>query len=138
MPECPPPGQSNVSPYLIAQGAAGLVEFLKSVFDAEEKLMMPEMRIGDSVIMVADACEQAEPNTAMLHVYVPDVDAAYSLALNAGATSEREPADQFYGDRTAGVKDAFGNRWYMATHVEDVPPEELERRHKEMMEKQQG
>jgi uncharacterized glyoxalase superfamily protein PhnB len=74
----------------------------------------------------------------MLHVYVPDVDAAYQRALDAGATSDREPTDQFYGDRTAGVKDKFGNSWYMATHVEDISPEELERRSLEMTQQQQG
>ncbi len=142
MPTNPPPDQSTVSPYLVANGAAELAEFIKTVFDAEEKLLMPgpngtvmhgELRIGESVIMFADACEHAKPRSAMLHVYVPDVDAAYQRALDAGAKSDREPADQFYGDRSAGVIDKFGNSWYMATHVEDVPPEELARRQKEMM-----
>ena len=140
----PPPGQSTVSPYLVAENASELFEFIKTVFDAQEKLIMPgpdgiimhgEVTIGESVIMFADTCEHAKPRTAMLHVYVPDVDATYQRALDAGATSDREPADQFYGDRSAGVIDKFGNSWYMATHVEDVSPEELERRQKEMMEK---
>lgn len=147
MAETPPPGQSTVSPYLVAEGAADLVAFIKSVFNAEEQMMMPgpdgiimhgEMGIGESVIMLADACEHAKPTRSMLHVYVPDVDAAYQRALDAGATSDREPTDQFYGDRTAGVKDKFGNSWYMATHVEDISPEELERRSLEMTQQQQG
>ncbi len=142
MPTNPPPDQSTVSPYLVAKDAAGLLDFIKTVFNAEEKFIMPgpdgiimhgEVKIGECVIMLADPCERASPQTAMLHVYVPDVDAAYQRALDAGATSEREPADQFYGDRSAGVFDKFGNTWQMATHVEDISPDELERRHKEMM-----
>ena len=138
----PPPGQNSVSPYLVAEGAAELAAFIKTVFGAEEKFVLPgpggivmhgELRIGESVIMFADACEHATQRSAMLHVYVPDVDAAYQRALDAGATSEREPADQFYGDRSAGVVDRFGNTWYMATHVEDVSLEEIERRHKALI-----
>ncbi len=64
----------------------------------------------------------------MLHLYLPDTDASYKRALAAGATSVREPADQFYGDRSAGVRDEFGNQWYIATHVEDVSQEEMQRR----------
>lgn len=118
---------------------------MKTVFGAEEKLMMTgpgdmimhgEVRIGDSVIMLADACEHASVTATTLHVYVDDVDACYQLALDAGASPEREPADQFYGDRTAGVKDALGNSWYMATPVEEVSPEELKRRHDELLAKQ--
>lgn len=123
------------------------MDFLKRVFGAEEKYLMRgpegiimhgEVRIGESVIMLADACEKAIPRPAMLHVYVPDVDAAYQRALEAGAVSEREPADQFYGDRSAGVTDFFGNSWNMATPVEDITPEELERRHRELMRKKGG
>ena len=133
---------NTVSPYLVAKDAPKLLEFMKTVFGAEERMMLHgpdkmimhgEVTIGDSVIMLAEACEQSGPKTAMLCIYVPDVDAAYQQALDAGATSEREPADQFYGDRSAGVIDPFGNQWYMATPVEDVSPEEMERRHQEMM-----
>ena len=99
--------------------------------------MHGELRIGECTIMFADACDRVAANRAMLHVYVADVDACYQRALDAGATSEREPADQFYGDRSAGVLDQFGNRWYMATVVEEVSPEELNRRHQEIL-KQQG
>jgi PhnB protein len=69
----------------------------------------------------------------MIHLYVEDVDATYRRALEAGATSVREPADQFYGDRSGGVKDRFGNQWWIATHVEDVPPDEMKRRAKAAM-----
>jgi len=140
----PPPNQNHVSPYLVAENAGELARFIGTVFGGKEGLMMKapdgrimhgEMRIGESVIMLAEACEHAKPNSAMLHVYVEDVDAAYQRALDAGAESEREPADQFYGDRSAGVKAPFGFTWYMATPVEDISPEELDRRHDEIMEK---
>ena len=143
----PPPGYSTISPYLVAENAAGLLDFIKTVFGAEERMVMPgpdgiimhgEVAIGESVIMFADPCQGVTANTAKLHVYVPDVDAAYQRALDAGATSETEPKDQFYGDRSGGVIDPFGNTWYIATHVEDVSPEEIERRKKEMMEKEAG
>ena len=91
-----------------------------------------EMRIGESLVMIADARPpETKANTTMLYVYLPDVDAAYARALEGGATSIREPHDEYYGDRSCGVTDAFGNQWWMATHVEDVSPEEAERRFKE-------
>ena len=141
----PPPGYSTISPYLVAENASELLQFIKTVFDGKERMIMPgpdgiimhgEVAIGESVIMLADPCAEVSPKTAMLHVYVSDVDATYENALNAGAVSEREPKDQFYGDRSAGVVDPFGNTWYMATPVEEVPPEEMERRQKEFMEKE--
>jgi uncharacterized glyoxalase superfamily protein PhnB len=132
-----PAGHNQVSPYLIVPGAPGLIEFLTTVFEGEElgrhgppggAIMHAEVKIGDSVIMLADSNDQFAPRPGMLNVYVADVDAAYRRALAAGATSEREPADQFYGDRSAGVKDRWGNVWWIATHIEDVSDEELARR----------
>ncbi len=87
-----------------------------------------EVRIGDSVVMMGEPMDASKSMPGMLYLYIPDVDAAYKRALAAGATSVREPTNEFYGDRSAGVKDAFGNIWYMATHVEDVPPEEMAKR----------
>jgi PhnB protein len=87
-----------------------------------------EVRIGDSVVMVGGAGGEWPAVRAALHLYVADVDASYQAALAAGATSTAEPADQFYGDRRANVIDSAGNQWFIATHVEDVSPEELERR----------
>jgi len=78
------------------------------------------MRIGDSMLMLGEAPD--EPVPGMLHLYMPDTDTVYKRALAAGATSLPEPTDMFYGDRTAGVKDAFGNQWWIATHIEDVSP----------------
>jgi uncharacterized glyoxalase superfamily protein PhnB len=134
-----PEGYHTITPYLVVRNAGGLIDFLKQVFDAEEtermqrpdgSLMHAEVRIGDSVVMMSEATGENAPLPAMLHVYLEDTDAAYRRALAAGATSLREPADQFYGDRTAGVQDAFGNQWWMATHIEDVSPEEMQRRAK--------
>jgi PhnB protein len=132
-----PDGYSAVTPYLTVSGVARLIDFVKEVFDAEEVLRMPgpdgnvahaEVRIGGSMVMMGEPMDDSARMPAMLHVYVKDVDAVYARALQAGATSVREPEDQFYGDRSGGVKDAFGNLWYMATHVEDVSDEELQRR----------
>lgn len=132
-----PEGYHTVTPYLLVRNAGGLIDFLKQVFDAEEtermrrpdgSIMHAEVRIGDSVVMMGEASGENAPMPGVLHIYLQDTDAAYRRALAAGATSLREPADQFYGDRTGGVQDAFGNQWWMATHIEDVPAEEMQRR----------
>lgn len=132
-----PEGYHTVTPYLLVRGADRLIDFLQQVFDAEEtermqrpdgSIMHAEVRIGDSVVMLGEATGDHERMPAMLHVYLEDTDAAYRRALAAGATSLQEPEDQFYGDRTGGVQDAFGNQWWLATHVEDVSPEEMQRR----------
>ncbi len=126
-----PDGYHTVTPYLIVKGAAPLIEFLKRAFDAQERLRMPrpdgtiqhaEVRIGDSVIMLAEAGGEWKPMPASIHLYLLDTDAAYQRALQAGATSLRAPADQPYGDRSAGVQDASGTIWWLATHIEDVSP----------------
>ena len=140
MPVSPiPEGYHAVSPYLIAKDAGGLLEFLRKAFDAEEtfRMDMPdgsvghaEVRIGDSVVMVGEAGEAWPSRPSALHLYVSDVDATYKRAVAAGGTSKDEPEDQFYGDRRANVIDPAGNQWFIATHVEDVPPDEMERRAK--------
>ena len=91
------------------------------------------MRLGDSVVMIGQAREEWPARPAALYVYVEDTDAIYKRALAAGGRSVMEPRDTFYGDRNAGVEDPSGNQWWIATHVEDVPPEEMERRAKEQM-----
>jgi PhnB protein len=133
-----PAGYHTVTPYLIADGGGErLIAFIVDVLDGTEIMRMPgpdgriahaEMRIGDSVVMLADAPSPSEATTAMLHLYVPDTDATYRRALATGATSLREPTNEFYGDRMSGVRDAFGNQWYFATHVEDISEEEMARR----------
>ena len=99
-----------------------------------------ELEIGDSVVMLADASPQGGPSPREIGgspvtvvVYVPDVDAAYAAAIEAGAQSLIEPKNQFYGDRAAAFTDPFGHRWHIASHVEDVSPEEMDRRMKQVM-----
>jgi len=134
----------RVSPYLIVKDCAETIEFLKYVFDAKEreKMALPdgtinhaEVTIGNSVIMMGKAAEHHAAQTTMLYIYVEDTDVAYKLALEKGAVSVMEPADQFYGDRNAGVKDKDGISWWMASHVEDVSKEEIQRRNDERAKK---
>lgn len=132
-----PENYPRVSPYLIVKNVEETMDFIQSVFDGKvrEKMKTPngsvnhgEISIGDSVIMMGRATESHEPQNVMLYIYVDDTDAAYKRALEKGAESVMEPADQFYGDRNAGVKDKDGISWWMASHVEDISPEELQRR----------
>ena len=136
MPNPVPQGYATVTPYLCVADAAKLIEFLKQAFEAQllfkmdgpgGRIMHAEMTIGDSRIMLGQPAPGQETH-AMIHLYLPDADAVYARALAAGATSVREPADQFYGDRSGGVRDPFGNQWHIATHIEDVTPEEMDRR----------
>ena len=131
-----PEGSPTVTPYLAVKGVAALIDFLTAVFDAKEldRLTLPDGRImnaavaiGDSRLMMGDPGERP-PETAMLYVYVPDCDAVYAKALAAGATSLAAPADMFYGDRSGAFQDASGNKWWVATHKEDVPLEEIVKR----------
>ncbi|MGH7965245.1 MAG: VOC family protein [Candidatus Binatia bacterium] len=140
-----PDGYHAVTPYLVVQGAGKLIDFLKQAFDAQEIFRMAqpdgtvghaEVRIGDSVVMMADACNEWKPMPGTIHLYVNDADATYKRALEAGAISLREPADQFYGDRSAGVQDPVGNHWFVATHKEDVAPEEMAKRAEAFMKQQ--
>jgi uncharacterized glyoxalase superfamily protein PhnB len=139
-----PDGYHSVQPYLMVKGAAGLLDFVKTVFGATEtekmtgpdgSVMHAEVRIGDSIVMLSDAQAPWQPTQAAVYVYVPNVDETYKKALAAGATSSMEPADQFYGDRHGGVKDQWGNFWWIATRVEDLSREEVERRAREYMAK---
>jgi uncharacterized glyoxalase superfamily protein PhnB len=142
MPVSPiPEGYHAISPYLIAKDAAALLEFMEKAFDAKETFRMntpdgsvshAEVRIGDSVVMVGEAGAAWPARPSALNLYVPDVDATYRAAVAAGGTSQDEPADQFYGDRRATVVDPAGNQWFIATHVEDVPDDEVARRIAEM------
>jgi PhnB protein len=139
-----PDGYHSVTPYLMVKNAAGLLAFLEKAFGAIETekmtgpngaIMHAEVKIGDSRVMLAEAQGQWQPMASSIYLYVPDSDATYSQALAAGATSVMEPMDQFYGDRHGGVMDQFGNIWWIATHVEDVPRGELDRRAQEWMSK---
>jgi PhnB protein len=135
-----PEGYHTVTPYLVVEGAATVLDFVKEAFGAEEKFRMDmpggkighaEAKIGDSIVMMGDAGEENPAMPAMIHLYVDDCDATYERALAAGGTTVREPENQFYGDRSAGVRDSTGNLWWIATHVEDVPEEELAKRMEE-------
>jgi uncharacterized glyoxalase superfamily protein PhnB len=124
-----PEGHHTVTPYLVISGVAKLIEFVKQAFGATEvfvsrrpdgTIMHAEVKIGDSIVMMGEGGEGAKHFPGMLHLYMEDVDAVYRRAIQAGAKSVREPADQPYGDRTGGVEDAFGNQWWIATHIADV------------------
>jgi uncharacterized glyoxalase superfamily protein PhnB len=126
-----------VTPYLTVTDAQKTIDFATKVLGAQLIFKMDapdgsiahaELKIDDSVIMVGQAGGPWTPTPASLYIYVPDVDATYKKAVDAGAKSEREPADQFYGDRVANVIDDNGTRWSLGTHIEDVSPEELNRR----------
>ncbi|KRR27201.1 VOC family protein [Bradyrhizobium retamae] len=141
-----PKGFHTVTPYLVVDGAEKVIRFMKEAFGAEPvfepmmgpdgKVMHAEFKIGDSIVMISDSSERAQPTSTMLYLYVPNVDAVYQKALKAGATSLMEPADQFYGDRSGSVKDAAGNSWHIGTHIEDVSPTELKKRATEFMKQQ--
>ena len=134
-----PDGHHAVTPYLMVKGAETFIAFMSVVFGAKvtEQLLQPdgsightELRIGDSAIMLSEASNGRGATPAMLHIYVEDVDAAFDRAVKAGASIVSAPADQFYGDRSGGVIEPSGNTLWIATHVEDVAPAELERRAK--------
>ena len=121
-----PESYSTVSPYLIVDGASGTIDFLKHVFDAVElrrfaddsgRIVHAEVRIEDTVVMVADGVEGWPPIPSYVHVYVSDVDATYRRALEAGATSVQEPVKKEDEDKRGGVKDAGGTTWWIATRV---------------------
>jgi PhnB protein len=124
------PGFHTITPYLIVPGAAAMIDFVKQAFGAEEifrvnvpgtnKIMHAEVRIGDSMLELADDSEQYPARPCGMHLYVPNTDALYERAVKAGASSVRTPEDTNYGDRSAIVKDAFGNSWFIATHIKDV------------------
>ena len=143
-----PEGYHSVTPYLIVQGAAKTIDFARKAFGAEMavepmkrpdgKIMHAELKIGDSHVMVSDADERHPAMPSMLYLYVPDVDSAYRRAVSAGGTSLMEPMDQFYGDRSGGVKDPAGNQWFIGTHKEDLSPAELRKRAEAHLKAQQG
>jgi PhnB protein len=144
-PKSIPDGYHNVTPYLIVDDAARALEFYKKAFGATELLRMPkpngkighaEIRIGDSTVMLADESPEVGARSprslggspVSIFLYVEDVDTTFGKAVDAGAKVQRPLADQFYGDRTGGIEDPFGHAWYIATHVEDVSPEEMKKR----------
>jgi uncharacterized glyoxalase superfamily protein PhnB len=140
MAQNPPEGYHTITPQTIVEDAHATLDFIRDVFGASIDevyedggvVQHAQARIGDSLIMVATASEEFPEFPFMLTVYVDDVDATFAKAVEQGAAPLREPADQFYGDRTGGVLDSQGNQWWMSTHIEDVSEDELRRRMEEM------
>jgi PhnB protein len=137
-----PDGYHSVTPYLTVADLPRMLEFVQAAFGAtiheaisgeDGRIRHAEVQLGDSKIMIGQAREDYPPRPGSLYLYVEDTDANYRRAIEAGAKSLMEPADQFYGDRNAGVEDPLGNYWWIATHVEDVTPEEMDRRAKEQL-----
>ncbi len=148
-----PDGYHSLTPYLIVKGAADAIEFYKKAFHATEMMRLPgpggkimhaEFDLGNSRVMIADECPEmdalAPPAPGKSGVsfcfYVENVDEVVARAIDAGAKVQRPLQDQFYGDRSATLEDPFGHRWTVATHVENVPPEEIDRRMAEMAQQQ--
>lgn len=151
-----PQGYHSITPYLVVDGAAEAIRFYEQAFGATELMRLPmpvpsgaaggaeggdklghaEIKIGDSIIMLADEFPDMGalgPNsrggpTSSLLVYTADVDAVFTRAIDAGCTAEKEPEDQFWGDRMGTLRDPFGHRWSIATHTEDVSEDEMQRR----------
>ncbi len=133
-----PEGNHMITPHLTVQNVAKLIDFLEKAFGAKKRyppmtrpdggIIHAEMVIGDSIIMLGEPMGNSQPIPGNLYLYVPDVDAIYQRALQEGATSIMPVADQFYGDRTGAVLDMCGNHWVIATHIEDVSPEEIQKR----------
>jgi PhnB protein len=137
-------------PYLIVDGAAEAIDFYVEILGATERMRMPgpdervghaELEVGESVIMLADESPEMGArgprsvggSPVTIHVYVDDVDDAFERALRAGAKALQPVEDRFYGDRVGQLEDPFGHHWSLATHVEDVPPEEMSKRAAEFM-----
>jgi PhnB protein len=150
-----PEGYPAVAPYLCVDDAAAAIEYYTKAFGAKETVRMDgpdgliahaELEIGDSRIMLSDqfpqfatkAPKELGGTTVSVFMYVEDVDAVVKQAADAGGTVRMEPADQFWGDRFGSVDDPFGHNWAIATHVEDVPPEEMQKRAAEAMAQMSG
>ena len=145
-----PEGYHTLTPYLAVDDATAAIDFYQRAFGAKERVRMhgpdgmiahAELEIGDSKVMLSDPFPQASTRppkelggtSVGVFVYVENVDEVFQQAVDAGATATMEPDDQFWGDRFGSVTDPFGHSWQISTHVEDVPPEEMEKRSKEWM-----
>ena len=150
-----PDGYRTVTPYLVVRNAAAAIDFYKQVFGATERMRMAdpsgkvghaEIEIGDSVVMLADEFpemgfrgpQSLGGTTGSILLYVEDVDTRFQRAIAAGAKELRPVVDQFYGDRSGMLEDPFGHQWSLATHQEDVPPEEMQARMEAYQKQQAG
>jgi PhnB protein len=140
-----PDDYPQITPYLVIDGAAAAIDFYKEVFGTTERLRMggpdgrighAELQLGNALVMLADEYPEMNIRSPRAYggsgtnvsVYVTDVDAVHAKALSLGATEDRAVQDQFYGDRTGSFTDPWGHKWSVATHVEDVSPEEMQKR----------
>lgn len=139
-----PEGYHTITPFLIADNAGELIKFIERAFEGKVKFTMKsdegvivhsEMFVGNSIIMISDSTEEFKPVKSLFHLYVENADSVFKKAIEAGAESIREPENQFYGDRSGGVKDKWGNQWWISTHIEDVSDEEMKRREEEFRKK---
>jgi PhnB protein len=145
-----PEGYPRVTPYLHVDGASDAIDFYTKVLGARERMRMPapgdrvghaELEFGESIVMLADEFpdmgvqgpKSIGGTPVTIHLYVDDVDDVFQRAVDAGAEEVRAVEDQFYGDRSGQLKDPFGHLWNLATHVEDVPPDEMEKRAAKVM-----
>jgi PhnB protein len=143
-----PEGYHSVTPYLTVRGANKVIEFLKQAFGAklshepikrpDGTVMHAQVIIGDSRIMIAEESEMAKATASTMYLYVPNVDSVFQQAVKAGGQTVMEPMDMFYGDRSGGVKDPSGNSWFIATHKEDVPAQELQKRAESFIKEQKS
>ena len=150
MPQPVPEGYHTITPYLAVENATEAIDFYKRALGAEEKVRMDgpggaimhaELQVGDSIIMLSDPFPQASTKppkelggtSVSIFAYVENIDDVYKQAIDAGASSLMEPDDMFWGDRFGSVQDPFGHSWTIATHIEDVEPEEMQRRSEEFM-----
>lgn len=150
-----PEGYRTITPYLAVDDASAAIDFYQRALGAEERVRMSgpggsimhaELQIGDSMIMLSDPLPQASTKppkelggtSVSIMTYVEDIDSVYKQAIDAGAESLMEPDDMFWGDRFGSVKDPFGHSWTIATHIEDVSPEEMEERSKQWQEQMAG
>lgn len=136
-----PENHPQVTPYLTVSGVAGLLQFLKDVFDAEEthrmdgSIMHAEVTIGNGAVMMGEPRGEWKAVPGAVFVYVADCDAVYQKGLASGGVSLMEPTDQFHGDRYGGGADPFGNQWWIASRIEEVSTEEMIRREAEFKKK---
>ena len=132
-----PPEYGSLTPYLVLSKCSQAIEFYKKVFKAEEVVRMPapndtighaELKIGDSILMLADGAPEWPPTSALICLYVEDCDAVFARAVEAGAEVIEPLSDKFYGDRAGSVRDPFNQRWSIMTHKEDLTPDEIQQR----------
>lgn len=136
-----PEGFRSLTPFIIVKDASKFIDFIKDAFDAkviyvlkDESEMITHARatIGDSLIMIGEAAGEVQPASCVLYLYVEDVDTVYNKAVQANGFSIHGPQEEFYGDRSAGIRDAWNNQWWIATHVEDVNEEDVKLRLKNL------